>query len=205
MATTGTDRLVDDYMRRLKTAAHGLPRGRRRELIEEIQEHLDVALAEAAPGDEVAVRNVLERLGPPEEIVRAAVEPSSAPRRSGWLEIAALVLLIVPGVGWFAGMALVALSRVWAAREKIVGIALAVVPALFFFLAWSLGSPGDDSEVLEIGVEPLQTRAETGGSDSPLEFLFILITVLSGLPSVLYLGWKLRRYDQRAEALSGTR
>jgi hypothetical protein len=204
MTTTETDPLVRDYMRRLETAASRLPRERRKELIDEIREHLDAALADAAPDDEIAVRNALERLGSPEEIVQAAADPAPPPVRSGWLEIAAVVLLILPGVGWFAGMAPVALSRVWSAREKVVGIALAVVPALFFFLAWSLGSPGDDSQVLQVGVEPVDARVETDSSTA-LGFVFTALTILSGLPSALYLGWRLHRHDRRVEALSGTR
>ena len=203
MATTQADRLVKNYVRRLKAAAFELPRARRKELVEEIREHLEVALADAAPDDEAAVQDALERLGPPEEIIRAADEPAPPPPRSGWLETAALVVLILPGVGWFGGMPLIALSRVWSAREKIVGVALAVVPALFFFLAWSLSAPGDGS-VQQIGYEPVVVRIETDSS-SDLGFVFTALTILSGLPSALYLGWKLHRHDRRAAALSGTR
>jgi hypothetical protein len=202
MTTTETDRLVKDYVRRLRIAAYALPRTRRRELVGEIREHLDAALAETAPGDEVAVRSALERLGPPEEIVRAADEPRP-PRRSGWLEIVALVFLILPG-GWFAGMPLVALSRVWSAREKVAGIALALVPALFFFVAWRLSSPEGGAEDVIIGYEPVAIRLDTDAS-TWLGFLFTALTVLSGLPSALYLGWKLHQYDRRVAALSGTR
>ena len=80
MTTMRRDPLVDDYLRRLKAAAADLPRERREELVEEIEAHVDEALGEAGADDETAVRDVLERLGSPEEIAAAARPP--APRRS---------------------------------------------------------------------------------------------------------------------------
>ena len=81
MNTLETDRIVDDYLRRLEAAAAHLQRSRRAELVAEIREHIDVALRQEEAANEVAVRNVLDRLGPPEEIVDAA-EPMPARRRS---------------------------------------------------------------------------------------------------------------------------
>ena len=91
-----TNRLVQDYLRRLEQAAAPLPRSRRAELVAEIREHIDDALLEAGAADEVAVRNVLERLGPPEEIVAAAATPTGPTGRAGRLEIGALIALAVP-------------------------------------------------------------------------------------------------------------
>lgn len=43
----------------------------------------------------------------------------------GWLETVALLLLLVGGffyvVGWFAGVVLLWLSRVWTRRDKVIG------------------------------------------------------------------------------------
>ena len=71
------DPQVDDYLRRLDAAASALPAHRREELISEIRDHLQEALRQTPASDETAVRNALERLGPPEEIVAAAAD--SAP------------------------------------------------------------------------------------------------------------------------------
>ena len=90
------DALVRDYLGRLETAAVALPAGRRRELASEIGEHIEAALTAAPKRDEVAVRNVLERLGPPEEIVAAEVGPPAATDASGHLGalgISGLILL----------------------------------------------------------------------------------------------------------------
>jgi uncharacterized membrane protein len=111
MHTMETDRLIDDYLRRLEHAAAHMQRARRTELVAEIRGHIETALGQEH--GEAAVRNVLDRLGPPEEIVEAA-EPPSLPgdRRAGVLEIVALVALIVPFIGWLIGTVLAFASRV---------------------------------------------------------------------------------------------
>ena len=70
-----TDPLVDDYLRRLDAAASALPAHQRDELVSQIRDHLEEALRRTPPGDKAAVRNILERLGPPEEIAAAADPP----------------------------------------------------------------------------------------------------------------------------------
>ena len=69
--------VVRDYLGRLHAAGWGLAPARRDELVAEVREHIDEALRvqrEAGRRGEAVVRNVLERLGPPEEIVRAESE-----------------------------------------------------------------------------------------------------------------------------------
>jgi hypothetical protein len=74
---TADTALVRDYLGRLQAAGWGLAPARRDELVAEVREHIVEALrAEQAHGHEgeAVVRNVLERLGPPEDIVRAESE-----------------------------------------------------------------------------------------------------------------------------------
>ena len=138
MATMETDRLVDDYLGRLEKAAAHMQRSRRAELVAEIRGHIETALREEEAAGEVAVRNVLERLGPPEEIVDAAEPDRLPPLRTGKLEFAALLALVFPFIGWLGGIALVLVSKAWTNRDKAVGIALALLPALAF-LSLALG------------------------------------------------------------------
>jgi len=137
------DTLLRDYIRRLEAAARPLAAERRVELAGEVREHIETALAEAGSRDETTVRNVLERLGPPEEIVAAEVEPGSTPvsggvgQRSGqspWgpLEIIALLLLTVgaillPLIGPLIGLVFVWGSSQWTTRNKLIGTAIVVV------------------------------------------------------------------------------
>ncbi len=79
---TDDDRLVADYLRRLRRAARGRPAARRRELIDEITVHITEARAAAAehpPGETVPA--ILARLGEPGEIARAGGGEAGRGRR----------------------------------------------------------------------------------------------------------------------------
>jgi hypothetical protein len=162
MNTTRSDQLIEQYLERLAEAAAALPAGERDDLIGDIREHISVALEEEERSDEVAVRNVLARLGPPEAIVAAAGATdrpallATAPdgsTRGGPLEWSALILLLVSGylmppLGWMIGALLVVCSRQWSRREKltgIVGIPLAtlVVTAGLGYLSVAILNVGD--------------------------------------------------------------
>lgn len=137
------DSLLRDYIRRLEAAAWPLAAERRVELTGEVREHIETALAEAGSRDETTIRNVLERLGPPEEIVAAEVEPSGGPMsgaigqgagQSVWgpVEIIALLLLTVgavllPVIGPLIGLVLVWASSQWTTRNKLIGTAIVLV------------------------------------------------------------------------------
>lgn len=188
MATMTADLLVEEYLRRLEAAGAHLPEDRRSELVLEIREHIDDALKESG-ADELAVRNALERLGPPEEIV-AAAEPSPPPRsepapaKRPWLEIAAIAALLVPFAGWLLGIVLVALSRVWSNREKALALALILAAILLPALGFMATSGGVDESV-PVG-EPVEPP--TSDDVGPTEFLVI---VLGGLPAAAFLAWRL--------------
>src|SRR4249920_3763147 len=117
-----TDPLADDYLRRLDAAASALPAHRREELVSEIRGHLQEALRQAPAGDETAVRNMLERLGPPEEIAAAATDATppdqlAAPFRE---TNGSAIVSVVLGVLWLAGIgSLLALVFGYRARREI--------------------------------------------------------------------------------------
>jgi Domain of unknown function (DUF4190) len=117
-----TDPLVDDYLRRLEAATSVLPAHRRDDLVSEIRDHLQEALRQAPADDEAAVRNVLDRLGPPEEIAAAAADPApsgqaaAALSQTNGLAIASVLLAVL----WFAGIgAVLALVFGYRARREI--------------------------------------------------------------------------------------
>jgi HAAS len=159
-----TNPLVRDYLGRLDAAAWLLPADRRAELLGEVREHIGTALGDAARSDEVSVRNVLERLGPPEEIVAAEREPgvlagSPAPApmstiqaSSPWgaIEVIALLLLTVgaiflPFVGPLLGLVFVWLSTRWSTRVKLVAtgivVVLLILPFVLLFAVSTTGAP----------------------------------------------------------------
>jgi hypothetical protein len=139
--------LISAYLGRLEAAAWPLPPSRRSELTAEVREHIETALAEAGSRDEVSVRNVLDRLGRPEDIVAAEVEAgggrttpgafhAAGQTTSGWmaqaaargwgaLEIVAVLLLTLGSlllwfVGPIAGVIVAWFSERWTARQKRV-------------------------------------------------------------------------------------
>jgi hypothetical protein len=132
------DRLVADYLNKLAAAAAGLPADRRAELFEEISLHIAEARAvQATAGVAIrpAVAEVLERLGPPEDIVRAAADDTEtdataaapappAPRRRV-LAIGTVILLLVGGLliglGWIAGVVMLWISPRWRISDKLIG------------------------------------------------------------------------------------
>jgi hypothetical protein len=132
------DRLVADYLNKLAAAAAGLPADRRAELFEEISLHIAEARAvQATAGVAIrpAVADVLERLGPPEDIVRAAADDTEtdataaapappAPRRR-FLAIGTVILLLLGGLliglGWIAGVVMLWTSARWRTSDKLLG------------------------------------------------------------------------------------
>ena len=195
MNTMHTEPLVDDYLRRLEAAAAHLQRSRRAELVAEIREHIEAALRQEDAANEVAVRNVLERLGPPEEIVDAA-EPPPAPeprRRAGALEITALLALIVPVLGWLVGMVLVFVSEAWSRRDKLIGLGLLLLLVLLPFIGVMAESGGVDQSPVPVGDERPVGIKESESTDTEAILLTTMLGMLAGLPSALFLGWRLRR------------
>jgi hypothetical protein len=147
--TDYSDAIVAEYLRRLDHAAAAvLAADRRTELVGEIADHITTARTSGQTADEAGVRELLDRLGDPEDIVAAAREsdPEAAPppayggpyappapryRKPGiGLEIAAVLLLtigsLIPFVGWLAGAILLWASRRFRLGEKI--LATLVVP-----------------------------------------------------------------------------
>ena len=135
--------LVRDYLGRLDAASWPLSPGRRDELRAEVAEHIDVALAEAGARDEVTVRNVLERLGRPEEIAAADADPVAGAPQSmpmpqvtgaswGAVEILAILFLtlgsiFLPFVGPVIGLVFTWGSRQWTTREKAIATLIVAV------------------------------------------------------------------------------
>ena len=72
--TERNDVLVADYLSRISRATAGLPPEQRDELLRDLQEHIDTGRAELDEETEAQVRDILERLGEPSVIARAAAE-----------------------------------------------------------------------------------------------------------------------------------
>lgn len=188
------DQLVEDYLRELRNAARVLPADRLDELVEEITAH--IAEARQSDGSPTAVRNILDRLGDPADIVRTAAD--AAPGSPGWspgagaggwaaasagpgdpagrigaLEIAAVLLLllgglIIPVLGWFAGVVLLWISPRWTTRDKLLGTLvwpgglLAAVLVVIAGLGGALVATSSQVCVSQSAVAPTASGQSTG-------------------------------------------
>jgi uncharacterized membrane protein len=133
--STSADRLVEDYLDRLERELADFPSARRRELVQEISEHIAEARAQLDSESEADIRNLLDRMGDPADIATEARETPAAPpapaaapagRRSSVMDVAALILLLLGGVvfpvlGWFVGVVLLWISDSWTTNEKLIG------------------------------------------------------------------------------------
>jgi hypothetical protein len=203
-----TGDLVDDYLKRLSRELSDLPKARRLELMDEIEGHIEEARSGLEAESEAELRNVLERLGDPADI--AAEERSRSGvvhRRGGWLEIFALVGLLVGGfvlvIGWFVGLVLLWVSDAWTTREKLVGIFLVPGGLLPAFLMLS-GALGGYSESCGGEVDPV-TGADinvvcTGGPSLAARVFWIAFFVVSVVGPFFTTAFLARRMNRAAAA-----
>ena len=179
-------RLVDDYLRELDRSLAGLPRAQRKEIVSEIEEHIDDQLAElgSTPTD-TETRNLLDRVGEPHLLALDARDRfdigSPQPR---WTDYVALVLLpigglLIPVLGWLAGVAFLWSSKVWSDRDKLLGT-LIVPGGLLLPAVLSLAA-----------IEP-----ENSDSSSTLVGLALIVGVIGPCVMVIYLARRLARARQ---------
>lgn len=213
MSTT-PDKLVERYLKHLEVELDDLPRDRRREIVDEIAGHIAEARAGLEHESEADVRNILEGLGDPADIAadareRFEVQPatSGAQYKPGWMEVGALVLLligglIVPLVGWMVGVVLLWVSNAWNVRDKIIGTLF--VPgglgfAIFLYLASSSLTVGRSCQIdAETGREFNCT--ETASSTDVLAIVLLVALLVVPIITTAYLTYRLRRHPAAATA-----
>jgi hypothetical protein len=193
--TTKADILIDRYLNDLKAELGGVPANRRRELLEEVGEHITQARAALDADTEAAIRTVLERLGDPAEIAADARERfgvQTAKPFTPWLEVIALVLLVIPFLGWVVGVVLVWLSRLWTTRDKLIGT-LGGMSWVVAGLGTIMMSAGGSRPVGSAPLEPAGPGA--------VEIIAFVVPFALPIAAAIYLGIRLRA---RASILSAT-
>ena len=159
----------------------------------EIRDHIDHGLA--ADATEADVRNLLDDLGSPAEIVAAACPERVAPRR-GAREVFGLLLLVTglpPVLGWVAGAGLVLWSPLWTARQKLLAILVwpgGLVASVGVCLALAPGSTGISCDLTEDGRKIAGSCANGGTGLHPA--LVVLLIAVALIPPILvatYLYW----------------
>jgi hypothetical protein len=187
--TTTVDTLIDRYLHDLQEQLGDLPADRRQELLDEVTEHIVQARAALEPETEAAVRTVLERLGDPADIAAEARERFGVTRgpakpTTPWLEVIALVLLVIPFLGWIVGVVLVWLSRLWTTREKLIGT--------LGGMSWVVAGLGTLS-ISAQGPRPVGSPAPVGPTEaSLLEVVLFVVPFVLPIAAAIYLGIRLR-------------
>jgi hypothetical protein len=220
MSTT-PDKLVERYLKHLEVELDDLPRDGRREIVDEIAGHIAEARASLQHENEADVRNILEGLGDPADIAADAgerfdVRPTSAAARykPGWIEVGALVMLlvgglIVPIVGWFIGVVLLWVSNAWNVRDKVIGTVF--VPGglglSVFLLMAGLSAGGGSASGSDCQIDPTSGRefncletstTDTTSSTEVLGIVFLVALLITPIITTAYLTYRLRRHPAAA-------
>ena len=192
-------REVGEYLRRLQRSMGDLPAQRRDEILAEIEEHIASGLAEFPSPTDADVRNVLERVGDPDDIAAEARERFGIkPAKRSWTDPAAIILLLIGGftiVGWFVGVVLLWISDAWNTRDKIIGTL--VVPgglagALGVGLAAS-GVQGGSCGPVEVTVAPAPCATAAASVGNVLGLILAVLLVLAPIVTAIYLSLRLRQ------------
>jgi uncharacterized membrane protein len=224
VTNTTLDKLVERYLKHLEVELDDHPRDRRSEIVDEIEGHIAEARAGLDHETEADVRNILEGLGDPADIAsdareRFEVKPQApgARYKPGWMEVGALVMLligglVVPVVGWLVGVVLLWVSNAWNVRDKIIGTVF--VPGglgLSVFLLYSVESGGGIGLGTDCQVDPATGRefncinqtdhvaGSTGGADI-LAIVLLVAIVATPFITTAYLTYRLRRRPVAATA-----
>jgi hypothetical protein len=147
-----------------------------------VREHIAEARSDLEAETEPGIRTVLERLGDPSEIAAEGQERfgvQAAAPGTPWLEVIAVVCLVIPFVGWVVGIVLVWISRVWTTRDKVIATVLVPGGVMASFL-------------LTLGSGP--------GGLGPLEVMVLAAPFFLGIPAAIYLGIRLRAYSNAVPA-----
>jgi uncharacterized membrane protein len=213
--STSADRLVDDYLDRLERELAGFPPARRRELVQEISEHIAEARAGLETENEAEIRNPLDRTGDPADIAAEARGPveeqpataaPAAERRSGAFDVVALVLLllggvVVPVVGWLVGVVLLWISSAWTARQKLLGTL--VVPGGLALPAGILLLVTFESTCYQQPIPGSRDQMICSSGSTGGQILGSIVVALLGAASiatVIYLGRRMGRNAEMAAA-----
>lgn len=205
---SAADRLVDDYLKNLDSALHGLPAAQRRDTLEEIRAHIATLHAASPSATEADIRNILDRVGDPEEIAREAGVGLVRPvhRHVVW-EGAALVFLLLGSMllaplgalltplGWLIGVVLLWTSTVWTWRDKVIGTLFlpgGLLAALIFSVSASVSYMGGTS-CTTVHRRRVCTTFGTGPAVDIVSIATFLALLLLPLLTTVYLSYRLSR------------
>jgi uncharacterized membrane protein len=215
MTAPRAEEIIAGYLARLEAALAPVPEVRRRELMDDVREHIAEARMALPDETDADLMNILDRLGDPAEMAAAeigrteSIEP--ARRASRGLEIAAIILLLL---FWPVGVVLLWISDAWTTRDKLIGTLVPPGGFLGVFVlgpALALGTFGAMCRtVADESGHVISSTCPSAGAQAGIDIgvAALLITYLLGpIISAAYLAVRVRRHwadtssNVRAESL----
>jgi len=119
---TSADRLVREYLERVRQALRSLPRRQRSQVFDDVREHIREARAHLASDDVRGVQEILAQMGEPEALLSEAGWATEG--RGGYEPWVPWLLLLggfLAGLGWVVGVVGLWLSPRWRVTDKVLG------------------------------------------------------------------------------------
>lgn len=186
MTAVHEKQLVDGYLGRLEIELKDLPEARRREIVDEIRNHIAEERRNDVEETDADLLNLLDRLGEPAEIAAEARGADAGARRAilsrfGTTEVLALALLIL---AWPLGVVVLWASRAWTTPQKLLGTLLPPGGYISVFLV--MASFRDIDESVNASSSSVQVAV------AAVLFIVSLLLVLAPIGMVTYLATRLR-------------
>jgi hypothetical protein len=198
---------VREYLDDLRRATRDIPPRRRREILADIESHFDASLTPAS--SEADIRDVIERLGTPEEIAAAERDrfgdpPNISSNRWERLTIGLLLVgFLATPVAWLVGVAMLWRSNTWTLKDKVLGtlvvpggLGLALVPVLFFHSLSGTEQSCVNGTVDAFGTRSPQVRHCSGGGLSTTNWVALGVIELILIVAPIWTAWYLSRRRQ---------
>jgi hypothetical protein len=187
---SGADKLIERYLAQLDHALSSLPTARRRQIIEDITNHIREGRAGLDHEDEISIRALLGRIGDPHTIAEEdGVNPRPARRGDAWVPWLLLLGGFAFVVGWFIGVGLLWSSATWRVRDKLLGtfVLPGGLAGAWLLMAWA-GAATACSGSGPPGQRPLLHCVTTGFSfPLPVGIMVLVIAVVAPVITAVYL------------------
>jgi hypothetical protein len=179
-------------------------------VVEEIAEHIAEARGHLTDEGEAGIRTLLDRVGDPADIAADARERFGIrPKKTGTVEIGALVLLLVggflAGIGWLVGVVLLWVSEAWTTRDKLIGTLVVpgglALPLFLFELAVISSDESCSGDVDRFG-KTVYNNCTGGPSDlaQAVELVVFVALLVAPFVTTVYLSRRMRRESVPAPA-----
>lgn len=201
MTAPRADDIIAGYLARLEAALAPVPEPRRKELLEDVREHIVEARMALSDETDAGLLNILDRLGDPADMAAAEIgreEPAPTSRpKSRVMEIAAIVLLLL---FWPVGVVLVWISDSWNTRDKLIGTLVPPGGYLGIFVLGPVFALGTFTTVCRTATDAaghvVSSSCPSGAAQTGIDIgaaLLLVFYLLGPVVSALYLAVRLRR------------